>query len=52
LYPGGYIAGKVPHWYLVQEGDATMFHIAASLPGQKPLFNLLLKKIFNNKYFI
>ncbi len=20
------IAGKVPHWYLVQEGDATMLH--------------------------
>ncbi len=28
------IAGKDPQWYLVQEGDATMFYIA-SLPGQK-----------------
>ena len=22
-------------WYVVQEGDATMIHMAASLPGQK-----------------
>ena len=26
---------KVAHRYAVQEGDATMFHMAASLPGQK-----------------
>jgi len=29
-----YIVGKVPHWYLAQEGDATMF-LMASMPGQK-----------------
>ena len=28
---------KDPQWYDVQEGDATMMHIAASLPGQKIL---------------
>ncbi len=31
---GGYIAGKVPHRYIVQEGDATML-TKDSLPGQK-----------------
>ena len=27
---------KDAQWYLVQEGDATMITIAASLPGHKP----------------
>ena len=30
---------KDPQWYDVQEGDATMFHIA-SLPGQQTYFRL------------
>ena len=32
---------KDPHWYTVQEGDATMFIFAASLPGQKTYNNLM-----------
>ncbi len=35
---------KDPHRYLVQEGDATMFHIA-SLPGQKNYLSLILVAI-------
>ena len=31
---------KDPQWYVVQEGDATMTHMAASLPGQN-LFTLI-----------
>ncbi len=32
-----YCVGKVPHWYYVQEGDATML-TDASRPGQQNTF--------------
>ena len=35
-----YNVGKVPQWYSVQEGDATMMPIA-SLPGQKIFLTFL-----------
>ncbi len=34
-----YHAGKDPHWYLVQEGDATMLPIVP-MPGQKIVKNV------------
>ncbi len=36
---------KVPQWYAVQEGDATMLPIA-SLPGQKIFFAILSHVIY------
>ena len=42
-----YKAGKAPHRYVVQEGDATMYH-TDSKPGQKTFFQWiksLVKKL-------
>ena len=52
MYLGGYIAEKVPHWYLVQEGDATMFNIVLLCPDKKfHLINCSKKYLIINTSF-